>query len=151
MKNHIKTILLLFLTLLFGLFIHPKKVYYEATITGKVTDKAGNPIPNAIVCRMEKEFYKNKKIGSIELKYITTDTVKTDQNGIFKLDKKSRIDWFHTPLDLPIGFCYANFEIKKNGFKTYKTKFGELKQFKKENCYACEKIKFTPIITLIKN
>lgn len=76
-----------------------------------------------------------------------SQTVNTDKNGNFFLEEKSRIDWFHTPLDLPFAWCNADFEVSKNGYKTYKTKFGEYQSFKKENCYACEQIEFKPKIT----
>jgi hypothetical protein len=82
---------------------------------------------------------------------LRTESVKTNKNGNFYFQEKSRIDWFHTPLDLPIAYCYANFEIEKSGYELYKTKFGEFEEYKKENCYACEKVEFKPIITLKKS
>jgi hypothetical protein len=150
MKKAIKIILTIILIFFIGLFIRPQKVFYEAKIIGKVIDEAGNPISDAIVYRIEKEYYINKEIGSNESKEYKSQSVRTDKNGNFKLDEKSRIEWFHTPLDLPFVWCYGNFEIKKNGFNNYKTKFGELKQFRKEKCYACENIEFNPVIILRK-
>lgn len=151
MKKIIKIILLIILILITLLFIRPQKVIYQAKISGKVIDENQKPISNATVYRIEKEYYINEKIGSNESRDLRTENVKTDKNGEFKFYEKSRIDWFHTPLDLPIAYCFAEFEIEKNGFKPYKTKFGEFQQFKIENCYACEKIEFNPKIILTKS
>ncbi len=150
MKKSTKIFFLIFLILIIGIFIHPQKVIYEANVEGKVLDENTNPVINATVYRIEKEYYINEKIGSNESKDLRTESVKTDKNGNFKFYEKSRIDWFHTPLDLPIGYCYAEFEIEKNGYKFYKTKFGDFQQYRIENCYACEKVLFKPIITLKK-
>ena len=150
MKKIIKIILVIILIFITLLFVRPQKVIYEAKITGKIIDEAGNPISNATIYRIEKEYFKNKEIGSIESKELRTETVNTDKNGNFKFYEKSRIDWFHTPLDLKIGFCYAEFEIEKSGFEFYKTKFGEFKQYRADNCYACEKFEFKPRIVLKK-
>ena len=150
MKKIIKIILVIILIFITLLFVRPQKIIYEAKITGKIIDETGNPISNATIYRIEKEYFKNKEIGSIESKELRTETVNTDINGNFKFYEKSRIDWFHTPLDLPIGFCYAEFEIEKNGYEFYKTKFGEFEQYRIENCYACEKVEFKPRIVLKK-
>jgi hypothetical protein len=117
---------------------------------GIVIDENQKPVTNATVYRIEKEYFIDEKIGSNESRDLRTENVETDKNGEFKFNEKSRIDWFHTPLDLPIGYCFAEFEIEKNGYKPYKTKFGEFEQYKKENCYACEKIEFNPKIILTK-
>ncbi len=148
MKNSTKIFLIIILILIIGIFIHPRKVIYEANIEGKVIDENNKPVFNATVHRIEKEYYIYKEIGSNESKDLRTESAKTDKHGNFKFDKKSRIDWFHTPLDLPIGYCYAQFEIEKSGYEFYKTKFGEFEQYRIKNCYACEKVLFKPIITL---
>jgi hypothetical protein len=148
MKKSTKIFFLILLILIIGIFIHPQKVIYEANVEGKVIDENNKPVINATVYRIEKEYYINEKIGSNESRDLRTESVKTDKNGNFKFYEKSRIDWFHTPLDLPIGYCYAEFEIEKGGYKFYKTKFGDFEQYKIENCYACEKVLFKPIITL---
>ena len=148
MKKSTKIFLTILLILIIGIFIHPQKVIYEANIEGKVVDENNKPVINATVHRIEKEYYINEEIGSNESRDLRTESVETDDNGNFKFYEKSRIDWFHTPLDLPIGYCYAEFEIEKNGFEFYKTKFGEFEQYRIENCYACEKILFKPIIVL---
>ena len=148
MKKSTKIFFLILLILIIGIFIHPQKVIYEANIEGKIIDENNKPIINATVYRIEKEYYINEKIGSHESRDLRTESVKTDKNGNFKFYEKSRIDWFHTPLDLPIGYCYAEFEIEKSGYEFYKTKFGEYEQFHKANCYACEEVLFKPIITL---
>jgi hypothetical protein len=151
MKKLTKIVLAILLIFIIGIFIHPQKVIYVPKITGKIINENGNPISDAIVYRIEKKYFKNKEIGSIESKEYRTQTVRTDKNGNFKLDEKSRIEWFHTPLDLPFAWCSGNFEIEKKGYKTYQTKFGEFEQFHKENCYACEEIEFKPVITLKEN
>lgn len=148
MKKSTKIFFLILLILIIGIFIHPQKVIYEANVEGKVIDENNKPIINATVYRIEKEYYINEKIGSNESRDLRTESVKTDKKGNFKFYEKSRIDWFHTPLDLPIGYCYAEFEIEKNGCEFYKTKFGDFEQYRIENCYACEKVLFKPIITL---
>ena len=130
------------------LFIRPQKIIYESNVVGKVVDDQNKPVQNATVYRIEKEYYIDEKIGSNESRDLRTESVKTDKNGNFKFYEKSRIDWFHTPLDLPIGYCYAEFEIEKSGYEFYKTKFGDFEQYRIENCYACEKVLFKPIITL---
>lgn len=83
--------------------------------------------------------------------WIKSQTIKTDENGNFFLEQKSRIDWFHTPLDLRIVWYYADFEISKKGYKTYKTKFDVFSSYRKDNCYACEEIEFKPKIILKKD
>ncbi len=148
MKKLTKIFFLILLILIIGIFIHPQKVIYEANIEGKVIDKNNKLVTNATVYRIEKEYYINEEIGSNESRDLRTESVKTDKNGNFKFNEKSRIDWFHTPLDLPIGYCYSEFEIEKSGYDFYKTKFGEFEQYRTENCYACEKVLFKPIITL---
>ena len=148
MKKSTKIFFLILLIGIIGIFIHPQKVIYEANVEGKVIDENNKPVINATVYRIEKEYYINEKIGSNESRDLRTESVKTDKNGNFKFYEKSRIDWFHTPLDLPIGYCYAEFEIEKSGYEFYKTKFGDFEQYRIENCYACEKVLFNPIIIL---
>ena len=148
MKKPFKIFLIIIIIFISLLFIRPQKVIYEANIIGKVIDENNNPISNATIYRIEKEYYINDKIGSNESRDLRTESVKSDKNGNFKFNEKSRVDWFHTPLDLPIAYCYAEFEIEKNGYEFYKTKFGEYEQYRIENCYACEKVLFKPIITL---
>ena len=150
MKKSTKIFIAVFLILVIGIFIHPSKVIYIPKITGKVIDENRNPLKGAIVSRIEELETVNKKWGYFEYTKYRTQTTKTDQNGNFQLEEKSRIEWIHTPLDLPFAYCYGNFEIEKVGYKTYQTKFGEFEQFHKANCYACEKIEFKPIITLKK-
>lgn len=151
MKRIFKIILAIIIVFITLLFIRPQKVIYEAKITGKLIDENKKPIFNATVYRIEEEYFIDEKIGSNESTELRTESVKTDKNGNFYFQEKLRIDWFHTPLDLPIAYCYANFEIEKSGYELYKTKFGEFEQYKKENCYACEKVEFKPIITLKKS
>jgi len=147
----IKTTLIILGILILGLFIHPQKVIYEAKISGKVVDENGIPIQNATISRMEEKSRKNKKQGYIEYTKYKSQSVKTNENGDFVLEQKSRTDWFHNPFNLPFVWCYADFEISKTGYKTYKTEFGEFKSYRKENSYACENIEFTPRITLKKS
>ena len=45
---------------------------------------------------------------------------------------------------------FDEFEIEESSYEFYKTKFGEFEQYRIENCYACEKVEFKPIITLKK-
>lgn len=151
MKKILKIILAIVLILIIGLFIRPQKVFYEAKIIGKVVDESGIPISDAIVSRIEKKSSINKKYGYHEYTTYKSQTVRTNKDGNFQLDEKSRIEWFHTPLDLPFVHCYANFEVEKTGFKRYETKFGEFQQDSKEPCYACEKIEFKPTIILKNN
>jgi len=150
MKKSTKIFLTVLLILIIGIFIHPSKVIYVPKITGKIIDENGNPLRDAIVSRIEELETVNKKWGYYEYTKYKSQTTKTDENGNFQLAEKSRIEWLHTPLDLPFAYCYGNFEVEKDGFKTYRTKFGEYEQFHKANCYACEEIEFKPIITLKK-
>ena len=150
MKKSTKIFLTVLLILIIGIFIHPSKVIYVPKITGKVIDENGNPLKDAIVSRIEELETVNKKWGYYEYTKYKSQTTKTDENGNFQLAEKSRTEWLHTPLDLPFAYCYGNFEIEKDGFKTYRTKFGEYEQFHKSNCYACEEIEFKPVITLKK-
>lgn len=150
MKKSTKIFLTIFLILIIGIFIHPKKVVYVPKITGKVTDENGNAIRNAIVSRIEELETVNEKYGYFDYTKYKSQTTKTDENGNFQLTEKSRIKWIHNPLALPIAWCFGNFEIEKNGYKTYQTKFNEFRKFHEENCYACDKIEFKPIITLKK-
>ena len=150
MKKSTKIFLTILIILIIGIFIHPSKVIYVPKITGKVIDENGNPLRNAIVSRIEELETVNKKWGYYEYTKYKSQTTKTNENGNFQLAEKSRIEWLHTPLDLPFAYCYGNFEVEKDGFKTYRTKFGEYEQFHKANCYACEEIEFKPVITLKK-
>jgi hypothetical protein len=150
MKKSTKIFLTILLILIIGIFIHPSKVIYVPKITGKVIDENGNPLKGAIISRIEELESVNKKWGYYEYTKYKSQTTETDQNGNFQLTEKSRIEWIHTPLDLPFAYCYGNFEIEKDGYKTYQTKFGEFEQFHKTNCYACEEIEFKPVITLKK-
>ncbi|WP_291133259.1 hypothetical protein [Flavobacterium sp. UBA7682] len=150
MKKSTKTLLIILLLLILGIFIHPKKVVYVPKITGKVIDEKGNSIKDAVVSRIEELSSINEKQGYYDYTKYKSQTTKTDENGNFELLEKSRIEWIHTPLDLPFAWCFGNFEIEKDGFKTYKTEFDEFRQLHKDNCYACEEIEFKPIITLKK-
>lgn len=150
MKKSTKIFLTVLLILIIGIFIHPSKVIYVPKITGKVIDENGNSLKDGIVSRIEELETVNKKWGYYEYTKYKSQTTKTDENGNFQLAEKSRIEWLHTPLDLPFAYCYGNFEVEKDGFKTYRTKFGEYEQFHKANCYACEEIEFKPVITLKK-
>ena len=150
-RTVLKITLGIFAILIVGLFIRPQKVVYEAKISGIVTDENGIPIENATVSRIEEKESKNKEWGYFEYTKYKSQTIQTDENGKFQLDPKSRIDWFHIPFDLPFVWCYADFEISKPGYETYKTKFDDYKSFRKENCYACENIEFKPKIRLKEN
>lgn len=149
MKRKNKIILAIFLVFLILLFIRPQKVIYEPKVTGKIIDENNKPIPNATVSSIQENETKNKEYGYYEYDDYISQTVKTDINGNFELSEKSRIDWFHTPLDLPIVWCYSDLQVRKDGFKTYRTKFGELKEYNYE-CRACKKIEFRPTIILKK-
>ncbi len=151
MRKSTKIFLIILLIFIIGIFIHPSKVIYVPKITGKIIGEDGKPISDAIISRIEELETVNKKYGYFDYKKYKSQTTKTDENGNFQLTEKSRIEWLHTPLDLPFAYCYGNFEIEKNHYKTYITKFGEFEQFHKSNCYACEEIEFKPIITLKKN
>lgn len=150
-KRSTKIIFGVLIILIFGLFIRPQKIIYEAKISGKVVDENGIAIKNATVSRIEEKRWKNKEWGYEEHSEFKSQTIKTDENGNFFLEQKSRIDWFHTPLDLPIVWCYADFEISKKGYKIYKTKFDDFSSYRKDNCYACEEIEFKPKIILKKD
>ena len=150
-KRIVKGILIILGLLIFGLFVHPQKVIYEAKISGKVVDENGIPIKNATVSRIEEKRWKNKEFGYEEHSEFKSQTVNTDAFGNFFLDQKSRTDWFHTPFDLPFAWCFADFEVSKEGYKTYKTKFDDYRSYRKEGCYACEEIEFKPKIILKKN
>ncbi|MBB4803954.1 hypothetical protein HNP37_004034 [Flavobacterium nitrogenifigens] len=148
MKKTTKIILIIVLILIFGVFIHPKNVIYVPKIKGKVIDEKGNPVNEAVVSRIEELSSINKEHGYFEYTKYQSQTTKTDKNGFFELTEKSRIEWIHTPFDLPFAWCFGNFQIEKNGYKTYQTRFDEFREFHKDNCYACENIEFNPIITL---
>lgn len=149
MKRKNKIILIIILVFIIGLFIHPQKVIYEPKVIGKIIDENKKPISNATVSSIQENETKNKEYGYYEYDDYISQTVKTDINGNFELSEKSRIDWFHTPLDLPIVWCYSDLQVRKDGFKTYRTKFGELKEYNYE-CRACKKIEFRPTIILKK-
>lgn len=108
MKRKNKIILAIFLVFIILLFIRPQKVIYEPKVIGKIIDENKKPIPNAIVSSIQEERTKNKKYGYYDFREYISQTVKTDINGNFELSEKSRIDWFHTPLDLPIVWCYSD-------------------------------------------
>ena len=148
MKKSTKIFLTILLILIIGIFIHPKKVVYVPKITGKVIDENGNAIKDAVVSRIEKLSSVNEKYGYFDYTKYESQTTETDENGNFQLSEKSRTEWIHNPLSLPIAWCFGNFEIEKVGYETYETKFDEFRQFRKDNCYACEEIEFKPIITL---
>jgi hypothetical protein len=150
MKKSTKIFLTILLILIIGIFIHPKKIVYVPKITGKVIDENGNIIKDAVVTRIEKLSSVNKKYGYFDYSKYKSQTTKTDENGNFQLTEKSRTEWIHNPLGLPIVWCFGNFEIEKIGYETYQSKFDEFRQFRKYNCYACEEIEFKPIITLKK-
>lgn len=151
MKKTTRIILLIFLILVIALFIHPKKVIYAPKITGKIIDENGNPIKDAIVSRIENLSSVNEKHGYFEYTEYNTQIIKSDEKGVFQLDEKSRIEWIHSPLNLPFAWCFGNFKVEKDGFKTYAAKFDEFRELHKDNCYACENIEFKPVITLEKS
>lgn len=147
MEKALKIISICIMSFFISLFIHPKKVIYEPKISGKVVDQNENPIQNAIVARIEENEIKNNEFGHYEYEEFKSQIVKTDINGNFVLNEKSKIDWLHTPIDLPFVWCYANFEISKDGFITYRTEFDDHCEFN-ENLNACKGIVFNPKIIL---
>lgn len=150
MKKYRKIILIGILLLLIGIFIHPKKVIYEPKIIGKVIDQSGNPIENATVSRIEEKHWKNKEHGYYESEEFISESINTDGNGNFVLNEKSRIDWIHNiPFVLPLAWCNTEFEVSKNGFKTYRTEFDDYSEYN-ENLNACKGIEFKPKIILKK-
>ncbi len=151
MKKLGDIIIICVLIFLLGMFIRPEKVIYEPKITGQVVDQNGNPIQNATVARVEENETKNKEYGHYEYEQFKSQIVKTDLNGNFELSARSKIDWIHTPIDLPIVYCYANFEVSKKGYETYKTKYNAEENCKfNENLNACKGIVFKPKIKLKK-
>ncbi len=142
MKKISNVILICALLFLIGLFIRPEKVVYAPKITGQVIDVNGNPIQDAIVSRIEEnemdEVFKSQ-------------VVRTNSSRNFELPEKAKIEWLHTPLDLPFVWCYANFEVSKNGYKSYKTGYNlEENSTFNENQNGCKDIEFNPRITLEK-
>ncbi|WP_299110949.1 hypothetical protein [uncultured Winogradskyella sp.] len=118
---------------------------------GKVVDQNGNPIQNATVARIEKNEIKNKEFGYYQDEEFKSQIIKTDINGNFVLTEKSEINWLHTPIDLPFVWCYANFEVSKEGYETYKTGYNAEKNSKfNENLNGCKDIEFNPRIELKK-
>ena len=151
MTKSSKIILICVLALLTGIFIHPEKVIYMPKIIGKVTDQNGNPIENATVLRIEEKSWKNKDFGYYENEQYKSQIVKTDVNGNFELTEKSKIEWFHTPFDLPFVWCYANFEVSKKGYENYNPEYNLEENSKfNDNLNACEGIEFKPRIILKK-
>ncbi|WP_298237306.1 hypothetical protein [uncultured Algibacter sp.] len=151
MKKVRNIILIFVLIFLVGLFIHPKKVIYAPKIIGQVVDQNGNPIQYATVVRIEKNEIENKEFGYYEHKQFKSQIIKTGINGDFVLTEKSKIDWLHTPIDLPFVWCYANFEVSKEGYETYKTEYNANKNSKfNDNQNACKDIEFNPRIVLKK-
>ncbi|MEL0456164.1 hypothetical protein WJN01_08005 [Flavobacteriaceae bacterium SZ-1-7] len=151
MKKIGDIILICVLLFLIGMFFRPEKVIYVPKITGQVVDQNGKPIQNATVSRIEENEIKNEEYGHNEYVQYKSQTVMTDLNGNFELTEKSKIDWFLTPLDLPFVYCYANFEVSKKGFETYKTDFNAEENSKfNESLNACKGIIFKPKITLKK-
>jgi len=151
MNKSWKIILICILLLFIGIFIHPEKVIYEPKIVGKISDQNGKPIKNATVVRIEEKSWKNKEFGYYEYEKFKSQTVKTDMNGNFELKEKSKIDWIHPPFELPFVWCYANFEVSKEGYETFKTEYNEEKNSKfNENLNACKGIEFKLEIILKK-
>lgn len=142
-----KIILICIVILFVSLFIHPKKIIYQPKIIGKVIDQKGNPIKNATVSRIEENRSKNKEFGYLEFEEFKSQIVKTDLNGDFELTEKSRIDWIH--FHLPFAWCNTEFEVSKNGFETYRTKFGDFEEYN-EDLNACKGVEFSPKIILKK-
>jgi len=150
MNKKRKIILFCVLLLFVGIFIHPEKVIYEPKIVGKISAQNGKPIKNATVSRIEEKSWKNKEFGYCENEEFKSQIVKTDKNGKFELTEKSRIEWIHNvPFHLPFVWCYAEFEVSKIGFETYRTEFGDYEKYN-ENQNACKGIEFKPEIILKK-
>ncbi|WP_179020466.1 carboxypeptidase-like regulatory domain-containing protein [Winogradskyella forsetii] len=146
MKKIGTIIIIAVLLFLIGLFVRPEKVIYLPKITGQVIDQNGNPIQNAVVARIEQNELNNNDYEKFKSQ---TDT--TDLNGDFELSEKSKIKWFHTPLDLPFVYCYANFQVSKKGYDTYKTDYNAEENSKyNENLNACKEIVFKLKIILKK-
>lgn len=149
MKRRYKIILIIFSILIITLFIHPSKIIYEPKVVGKILGENNKPIPNATVSSIQENETINEEYGYYEHKDHISQTVKTDINGNFELSEKSRIDWFHAPWDLPIVWCRSDLQVRQNGFKTYRTKFGEYEKYNYK-CRACKNIEFRPIVILKK-
>ena len=151
MNRKKKIILICVLLIFIGIFVHPEKVIYKPKIIGKISDQNGKPIENATVSRIEEKSWKNKEFGYIENEKFKSQIVKTDINGNFELKEKSKIKWIHPPFELPFVWCYANFEVSKKGYETFKTEYNEEKNSKfNENLNACKGIEFKPKIKLKK-
>lgn len=149
MKKITKTILAIFILIITFIIAHPEWVVYEAEIRGKILDKNGNPIENAEVSRIEEKHRKNEKFGYKESIKYKSQTVKTDADGKFKLEEKAGLRW-KIFFGLPFVYCYADFEVYKEGYQIYKTEFGDFEKYNK-NHNGCKGIKFEPIIELEKN
>tara|TARA_R110002049_G_scaffold181968_1_gene349413 strand:- start:43 stop:498 length:456 start_codon:yes stop_codon:yes gene_type:complete len=150
MKKKKKIIYPFILLIFIGIFIHPERVIYIPKIEGKILDPKGNPIENATVSRIEEKSWKNEEFGYYEYEKFKSQTVKTDKNGKFELAEKSRIEWIHnTPFHLLVVLCYAEFEVSKTGYETYKTEYGEFEKENK-NYNACKGIEFKAEIILKK-
>jgi len=149
MKKKFKITITIISLLIFGLFIHPEKVIYEARIVGKVLNEKGNPIEGAKVSRIEKKKTKHRD-GYYEYEEYKSETILTDKNGLFILNEKKRIEWIHLPFELPYVWCYADFEVFKDNYKTYKTEFDDFSEYNDKNS-GCENIIFYPTITLYEN
>ena|SRR5690554_7760058 len=134
--------------LILVLLFYPKRVVYEAKISGKVIDENGVPIKDAVVARIEEKISKNKKHGYSETEEFKSQMTITDINGQFELSEKSRIDWI-PKIALPFCWCYADFEVSKKGYEIYKTEFSDYSEYN-ENLNGCKDIEFNPNIVLKK-
>ena len=134
--------------LILVLLFYPKRVVYEAKISGKVIDENGVPIKDAIVSRVEERRKKERKQLYLEFEKFKSQIVSTDINGYFELSEKSRIDWIPR-IALPFCWCYADFEVSKKGYEIYKTEFSDYSEYN-ENLNGCKDIEFNPKIVLKK-
>ena len=149
MKNKFKITTTIILLLIIGIFIHPEKVVYEARIVGKVLDENGKPLEGAKVSRIEEKTTKHKD-GYFEYEEFKSDYAITDKAGEFMLKEKERIEWIHNPIALPFIWCYSDFEVSKDNFRIYRTKFNDFSEYN-DKFSGCESVIFHPTITLYKN
>lgn len=130
------------------LFIsHPTYVTYQAQVVGEIYDENGKPISNAKISRIGEKISSHPEFGyEVKTPYIS-DTVFSDSNGVFILEKKNKIvfTWFFQLTN----YCNLNFEITKEGYNAYSS---NKKNWQIENEHSlCNETIFKPKIVLKKN
>lgn len=149
MKYLKNSLIITFIILVVIFFVHPRKIYTEPKISGKVVDQEGKPLRGVKIYRISEYNSAIKNTTDNETDFTITGCTRTDENGCFVISEMSKLKWFHNPLDLPVLYCGVKVKAIRNGYEVYESKKDEFITYENSNI-GCKGLAYETLIIMKK-